>query len=147
MWANGQGHNETGNSFPDRDPSQTVRYSSGLHYSTSTQIRETVGDIQRQLDPEAAAMRSPLARKLQRVPLTSAGPNEVWCCDGHDKLCRFGFAIWGVRDKFSRKWLGLWVLPNNRIGVVVAYLWLSLVRDLGGESSSFSGTLFSFICM
>jgi len=64
--------------------------------------------------------------------LTSAGPNEVWCCDGHDKLCKYGFAIWGVRDKFSRKWLGLWVMPNNRLSDSVAYLWLTLVRKLGG---------------
>jgi hypothetical protein len=84
------------------------------------------------VDPEGVAARHPKSRQIRRVPLLSEGPNEVWCCDGHDKLCKFGFAIWGVRDKFSRKWLGLWVLPNNRIGDVVAYLWLSLVQKVGG---------------
>lgn len=110
----------------------------GLHLK-----RRTVGDIQKILDPEAAAARYPTARKVLRVPLTSNGPNEVWCCDGHDKLCKYGFAIWGIRDKFSRKWLGLWVVPNNRIGIVVAYLWLSLVRELGGmpkQTSTDCGT-------
>ena len=94
---------------------------------------DTIAEILRQLDPEVVASRHPKARRIARVPLTSQGPNEVWCCDGHDKLNKYGFAIWGVRDKFSRKWLGLWVIPNNRFGVVVAYLWLTLVRDIGGK--------------
>lgn len=89
--------------------------------------------MQKLLDPAAALARNPTSRVIRRSPLTSEGPNEVWCCDRHDKLCKYGFAIWGIRDKFSRKWLGLWVMPNNRFGVVVAYFWLSLVRDLKGE--------------
>src|ERR1700742_242654 len=88
------------------------------------------------LNREAAILRHPSSRRIIRTPLTSAGPNEVWCCDGHDKLCRYGFAIWGLRDKFSRKWLGLWVVPNNRLGFVVAYQWLSVVYDVGGKSHS-----------
>src|ERR1700744_1230561 len=96
--------------------------------------RRTVSAIQRTLDPDAVIARNPMAHKLYRVPLTSEGPNDVWCCDGHDKLVKYGFAIWGMRDKFSRKWLGLWVVPNNRIGLVVTYLWLTVVRDLGGAS-------------
>ena len=85
------------------------------------------------IDPEGVAARHPTSRRLRRVPLSSDGPNEVWCFDGHDKLCKFGFAIWGVRDKFSRKWLGLWVIPNNQIGDVVAYLWLSLIEGIRGK--------------
>jgi len=94
--------------------------------------RDTVSEIQRVLDPAGVDARNPTSRRIQRVPLTSEGPNDVWCCDGHDKLVKYGFAIWGFRDKFSRKWLGLWVIPNNRIGIVVAYLWLKVVRQLGG---------------
>ncbi|KAG8979807.1 hypothetical protein FRB90_007903, partial [Tulasnella sp. 427] len=33
---------------------------------------------------------------------------------------------------WSGQWLGLWVVPNNRKGDVVAYLYLSLVRKYGG---------------
>lgn len=79
-------------------------------------------------------MRNPCARKIVRKPLTSAGPNEVWCCDGHDKLSSYGFSIWGMRDKFSRKWLGLWALPtnSNRYAVVAAYLWLTVVYEIEG---------------
>ena len=94
---------------------------------------DTIAEIQRMLDPAAAAARNPTSRQIRRVALLSDGPNEVWCCDGHDKLVKYGFAIWGMRDKFSRKWLGLWVMPNNRIGLVVAYLWLQVVRELGGK--------------
>src|ERR1700749_655811 len=96
-------------------------------------FRQTIGDVQRMLDPDAAAARHPTARQIRRVPLSSLGSNDVWCVDGHDKLSQFGFAIWGMRDKFSRKWLGLWVMPNNRHSIVVTYLWLTVVRKLGGE--------------
>lgn len=104
----------------------------GSKVDTNVCCRNTIAKIQKALDPVAQVRRNPNSQQLRRVPLTSAGPNEVWCCDGHDKLCKYGFAIWGVRDKFSRKWLGLWVMPNNRLSISVAYLWLTLVRKLGG---------------
>jgi hypothetical protein len=87
------------------------------------------------LNPEGVLASSPSARQIRRLALTSEGPNEVWCCDGLDKLVKYGFAIWGLRDKFSKKWLGLWVLPNNRVAVAVAYLWLTIIRELGGKHS------------
>ena len=59
---------------------------------------------------------------------------ETLSGDGHDKLASIGFPIWGIRDKFSGKWLGLWVVPNNRLKDVVAYLYLSLIKELGGEN-------------
>lgn len=90
------------------------------------------------LDPVGVKLRDPhpTARRAVHRPLTSAGPNEIWCCDGHDKLLSYGFSVWGIRDKYSRKWLGLWCLPapSNRYPIVVAYLWLSVVQKLGGES-------------
>ena len=85
------------------------------------------------LNPEGVAARNPTAYQIRRIALQSKGPNEVWCCDGHDKLVAYGFAIWGLRDKFSRKWLGLWVVPNNRLAFVVAYQWLSVVYEVGGK--------------
>ena len=30
------------------------------------------------------------------------------------------------------KWLGLWVVPNNRLKLAVAFLYLSLVKELRG---------------
>lgn len=67
----------------------------------------------------------------------AAGPNDAWWCDGHKALITYGFAIWGFRDKFSGKWLGLWVLPSesNSSGTVAAYLWLTVVRQVQGKCS------------
>jgi hypothetical protein len=87
-------------------------------------------------DPDGFAIREPSAgKKVFRVALVSIGPHHEWSADGHDKLSRLGFPIWGICDKWSSKWLGLWVVPNNRLKVAIGYLYLSLVKKLGGESS------------
>ena|ERR1700722_912268 len=84
-------------------------------------------------DPYGFDVREPSAKKTFRQPLVSIGIHHEWSADGHDKLSAIGFPIWGVRDKWSGKWLGLWVLPNNRLKLAVAYLYLSLIHELGGR--------------
>lgn len=84
-------------------------------------------------DPDGFERREPGARKTHRVALVSLGPHHEWSGDGHDKLSAIGFPIWGLRDKWSGKWLGLWVVPNNRFKMSIAYLYLLLVYELGGE--------------
>lgn len=84
-------------------------------------------------DPEGFTLREPTARKVQRGVLRSLGPNQEWSADGHDKLSAYGFAIWGIRDKWSGKWLALWVLPNNRKKHAIAFLYLKLISKLGGK--------------
>jgi len=84
-------------------------------------------------DPDGFATREPHAKKVCRVPLTALGPHDKWSGDGHDKLIKIGYTIWGIRDKWSGKWLGLWVVPNNHLKVVIAYLYLSLIEELGGK--------------
>ncbi|KAJ4492555.1 hypothetical protein C8J55DRAFT_533549 [Lentinula edodes] len=64
--------------------------------------------------------------------LICIGPHQEWSGDGHDKLAGIGFPIWGVRDVWSGKWLGLWVVPNNRLKDSIAYLFLKLVHEYGG---------------
>ena len=107
-------------------------------YSESLSIdmlySDYISETMRTLDPDGFASREPTARKIQRGTLVAVGPHDEWSCDGHDKLVKYGFPIWGVRDKWGGKWLGLWVIPNNRYKDVIAYLWLSLVKDLGGRS-------------
>ena len=83
--------------------------------------------------PEGFERRHPKATKIHRIPLMSLGPNDEWSGDGHDKLCKIGMAIYGIHDKASGMWLGLWVVPNNRLNIVVAYLYLSLVEERGGN--------------
>ncbi|KAG6848069.1 hypothetical protein H0H93_003660 [Arthromyces matolae] len=104
-----------------------------ITFNTGTRLtRDAVSAEMRIIDPEGFSLREPTSKKIHRGVLTSIGPNHEWSADGHDKLVRIGFAIWGVRDKWSGKWLGLWVIPNNRLKVAIAYLYLSLVAKLGG---------------
>ncbi|KAF9229380.1 hypothetical protein BS17DRAFT_805109 [Gyrodon lividus] len=72
------------------------------------------------------------SKKVSREPLVSLGPYHEWSGDGHDKLSEIGFPIWAIRDKWSGKWLGIWVVPNNRLKTTISYLYLSLVYELGG---------------
>ncbi|GJJ16213.1 hypothetical protein Clacol_010509 [Clathrus columnatus] len=64
----------------------------------------------------------------------SAGPNEEWCMDGHEKLREaMGIDIWGVCDKYSRYELGLWAVPNARrsevpVGELGRWLWAKVVQ-------------------
>jgi spermidine/putrescine-binding protein len=82
--------------------------------------------------PEGFAKRKPNAKKRHRTQLTSTGPNEEWSGDGHDKLNKIGIQVYGIRDKASGYWLGLWAVPNNREKEVVAYLYLELIEEYGG---------------
>jgi hypothetical protein len=98
------------------------------------------------IDPEGFEHREPKARKVNRTPLTARGPNHEWLGDGHDKLARLGFPIWGIRDKWSGKWLGLWVVPNNRLKVHpllnvlrLALIYVSIFIDSNRLSISSAG--------
>jgi len=65
-------------------------------------------------DPDGFSICEPSAgKKVYRTVLLSLGPHHEWSADGHNKLSKIGFPIWGVRDVWSGKWLGLWVVPNN----------------------------------
>jgi hypothetical protein len=92
-----------------------------------------ISDEMHVLEPEAFAGREPTAKKVHRVALVALGPHHQWSGDGHDKLVKIGFPIWGIRDMWTGKWLGLWTVPDNRLKVTIAYLYLSLVAELGGR--------------
>ncbi len=84
-------------------------------------------------DPDATAARHPETRKVHHTGLWSIGPNEEWCIDGHEKLLvLMGIAVWGVVDKFSRRELALWAVPNARLAEVPPALILRLIHKLGG---------------
>jgi hypothetical protein len=84
----------------------------------------------KELDPDGFAGRAPTAKKIHRVPVVSLGPHHRWCADGHDKLKKIGFPVWAIRDLWSGLWLGIWVVPNNHLKVVIAYLYLKLIEEL-----------------
>ena len=84
-------------------------------------------------DPESFDARQPTAKRIHRTPLVALGPNHEWSADGHDKLTAIGFPIYGIQDKWSGRWLGLWVLPNNRLKTAIGYVYLQLIHRHGGE--------------
>ncbi|KAI0367996.1 hypothetical protein BV20DRAFT_949050 [Pilatotrama ljubarskyi] len=105
-------------------------------------------------DPEGFKVRHPTSKKKFRLALVTLGPDYEWSCDGHDKLASIGFPVWGIRDVWSGRWLGLWVVPNNRLKVTVAYLYLSLLHRLGGmpvqtttDCGSETGAVYGFANM
>ncbi|GJJ07921.1 hypothetical protein Clacol_002127 [Clathrus columnatus] len=74
-------------------------------------------------------------KKAKCSPIAVLGPHHEWSGDGHDKLSAIGFPLWGVCDVWSGAWLGLWVVPNNRLKAAIAYIFLSLVEQLEGEDA------------
>ena len=87
----------------------------------------------RKEQPKGFELRDPTAKKIKRSVLVCLEPHHEWSGDGHDKLSAIGFPIWGVRDVWATKWLGLWVVPNNRLKESIGYLFLKLVHEYGGE--------------
>jgi hypothetical protein len=82
--------------------------------------------------PEGFDLREPTAKKILRFPKVPIGIHEQWSGDGHDKLYSIGFPVWAVVDDATGKFLGSWIVPSNRMGVIVAYLFLCLVEKFGG---------------
>ncbi|KAF9047219.1 hypothetical protein BDP27DRAFT_1243497 [Rhodocollybia butyracea] len=94
--------------------------------------RDFIEATMREEDSDGFKARDPTAKKIKRSVLVCLGPHHEWSGDGHDKLTAIGFPIWGVRDVWSGKWLGLWVVPNNRLKETIGYLFLKLVHEYGG---------------
>lgn len=121
----------------DKDPAQRqglrttwhkIATSSGVHLP-----RDFVDNSMHCHNPGAFDDRNPRNKKIVRVQKVPVGIHERWAGDGHDKLYCIGFPIWAVVDDATTKWLGAWVVPSNRMGVVVAYLYLILIEKFGGQ--------------
>ena len=85
------------------------------------------------LEPDAVQQRQPGAQQVHRHGLHSLVPGEEWSVDGHDKLViPMGLRIWGVVDKFSRKAIDFYVVPNNRNADTVLACFLLAVKEAGG---------------
>ena len=92
--------------------------------------RSVVQHIIKQLDPEGVEQRK--AHKLRRRTYHNRGPNDVWHCDGYDKLKPFGFPIHACIDGWSRKILWLYVTRSNNLPQNIAAYYLETVRQLRG---------------
>lgn len=91
--------------------------------------QKTVMTLLQKIDPDGVEGRSRyrLKRRMYSVP----GPNYMWHADGHDKLKRFGFAIYGIIDGFSRKILSLDVSTSNNDPKIIAFYYLKLIEKRG----------------
>lgn len=76
--------------------------------------------------------RKPGRKKINRRVLVALGPDAEWSLDGFDKLMVAGFAIYGIRDKWSRFFLYYVVVPSNRYAAVIGVIYLQCVRKYGG---------------
>ncbi|CAB4041048.1 RNA-directed DNA polymerase from mobile element jockey, partial [Paramuricea clavata] len=92
--------------------------------------RSVVQHLIKQLDPEGVEQRK--AHKLRRRMYHNRGPNDVWHCDGYDKLKPFGFPIHACIDGWSRKILWLYVTRSNNLPQNIAAYYLETVRQLRG---------------
>jgi hypothetical protein len=88
---------------------------------------------------EGFQKRHPRAKKkIARQPLTAVGPDEEWSMDGHDKLNRAGFGIYGIREKWTGRYHHYRVLPSNRYAAVIGVVFLECAKKRGGAYSIFS---------
>ncbi|KAJ7920649.1 hypothetical protein B0H13DRAFT_1605235 [Mycena leptocephala] len=94
--------------------------------------RDTVHEIMQTHDSDAFAAREPTAKKIFRVAKFPLGIHERWSGDGRDKLYSIGFPIWMMVDDATGKVLKAWVVPSNRMGDIIAYLFLCLAEEYGG---------------
>ena len=88
-------------------------------------MRKALVDI----DPEGVSMRK--KKTIKRRTYETNGPFDVFHIDGNDKLKRFGFAIHGCIDGFSRKLIWLFVSTTNNDPLVVANFYLKAITNLG----------------
>ena len=71
-----------------------------------------------------------MAEKVHCVPLVALGRHHHWSRDGHDKLVKIGFPVWGIQDMWIGKWLRLWTIPDNQLKVVITYLYQVYLSNL-----------------
>lgn len=104
-----------------------IAWNYGEHLS-----RDFVAEVMHLYNPDGFEWRSPNKKKIFRVKKGPVGIHKRWAGDGHDKLYSIGFAIWAIVDDATGKWLGAWVVPSNRLGKLIGYLYLTLVEEYGG---------------
>ncbi|KAJ6520574.1 hypothetical protein DFH09DRAFT_1505134 [Mycena vulgaris] len=104
-----------------------------IAFDTATILtRRSVAEIMHIHAPDDFAGREPTAKKIFRVAKFPLGIHERWAGDGHDKLYKIGFPIWMMVDDATAKILKAWVVPSNRMGDIIAYLFLCLAEECGG---------------
>ena len=120
----------------DKDPSQqqgTRMIQAKIAFKAETHLtRDFVSQVMHTHDDDGFKFRDPSSKKIFRVAKCPIGIHERWAGDGHDKLYKIGFPVWAIVNDVTTKWLGAWVVPSNRMGHIIGYLFLCLVKHFGG---------------
>jgi hypothetical protein len=82
--------------------------------------------------PKGFNAREPTTKKILRILKVPIGIHEQWSGGGHDKLYSISFPVWLVVDDVTGKLLGSWIILSNRMGIIIAYLFLCLVEEMSG---------------
>ena len=82
--------------------------------------------VLKELDPEGVEARS--RYRLKRRVYEVSVPNFLWHADNHDKLKRFGFAIYGCIDGFSKKVIWIEMSTTNNDPDVIAHYYLQTIK-------------------
>ncbi|RPB03860.1 hypothetical protein L873DRAFT_1786820 [Choiromyces venosus 120613-1] len=82
--------------------------------------QKQVQEAMKVVDPEGVASRAEaFGTQRKRKEFTVKGLNRVLSIDGHDKLSRFGFEIYGAIDAYSRYIAWCYVEISNRTAVLI----------------------------
>jgi len=75
-----------------------------------------------------AALGQNIGKQRERKEYTVKGPNRELSIDSHDKLCRFGFEIYGAVYAYSLYIIWCYVGISNQTAVTVNKQYLRLLR-------------------
>ena len=82
------------------------------------------------VNPDGVAARGKaFATSRRRKEYFVKGPNQVLSIDGHDKLSRFGFEIYGGIDAYSRYIVWCYIGISNQTAVSVNKQYLRLLHS------------------
>ncbi|KAG6867654.1 hypothetical protein C0993_012673, partial [Termitomyces sp. T159_Od127] len=93
---------------------------------------EFVCETMKTHNSEGFERQNPSAWKIlchSKVPLRI---HERWSCNGHDKLYKIGFPIYGFVDEATGTWLYAGIAPSNCYNIIIGYLFLCCVEEHGG---------------
>lgn len=88
---------------------------------------EAVRKTLKLIDPSGVEERR--NKVIKRRIYGSDGPGDIFHIDGNDKLKKWGFAIHGCIDGFSRKIIWLEVSTSNNDPVIIAHYFLKAVKN------------------
>jgi len=122
------------------------------HHAREDDVRDALAHY----DPEGTAARRRGPNKTRKDgEFVTAGPDFLWCCDGHDKFRNYGIEIYATVDAYSRRIQSIYVGNSNRRQISILRQALTLIEsrdrcpsfwrsDRGKEVTLLADSQFSF---